>query len=90
MSDNLFKTLQDKALRFSERTVSGILNGDEKTDEALLAAVNSLRGGRRVINEQRTRLLGAMGVASPADLDRVSRKLGQLQKRMSRVLQKVE
>ena len=89
MAENLFKSLQGKALRFGERAVSGIVKGDEKTDDALLVALNSVRGGRRVLEEHRTRLLGAVGVASRGDLDRVSRKLGQLQKRMSRVLEAV-
>ena len=89
MAENLFKSLQDKAVRLGERAVSGLTKGDEKADEALLTALQSVRGGRRVLDEHRTRLLGAVGLASRGDLDRVSRKLGQLQKRMSRVLEAV-
>jgi hypothetical protein len=89
MAESLFKSLQDKAVRLGERAVSGLTKGDEKTDEALLTALQSVRGGRRVLDEHRTRLLGAVGLATRGDLDRVSRKLGQLQKRMSRVLEAV-
>lgn len=89
MAENLFKSLQDKAVRLGERAVSGLTKGDEKADEALLTALQSVRGGRRVLDEHRTRLLGAVGLATRGDLDRVSRKLGQLQKRMSRVLEAV-
>ena len=89
MAENLFKSLQDKAVRLGERAVSGLTKGDEKADEALLTALHSVRGGRRALDEHRTRLLGAVGLATRGDLDRVSRKLGQLQKRMSRVLEAV-
>ena len=90
MAENLFKSLQDKAFKLGEKAISGITNGDERADEALLTALNSVRGGRRVLDEHRTRLLGAVGLATRGDLDRISRKLGQLQKRMSRVLDSVE
>ena len=64
MAENLFKKLQDKAQRLGERAISGITKGDDRADEALLSALKSVRGGRRLLNEHRAQVLGAVGQAT--------------------------
>ncbi len=90
MAENLFKKLQDKAQRLGERAISGITKGDDRADEALLMALKSVRGGRQLLDEHRAQVLGAVGQATRSDLDKVSRKLGHLQKKMARILKSVE
>jgi len=58
--------------------------------DALGVALKGVQGGRRAFDEHAGRVLGGMGLATQSDLERVSRKMGRLRKRMTALLTRME
>jgi hypothetical protein len=53
------------------------------------AAVRRVQEGRAFIDENASRLLGVLGLATQADLERVSKKVGRLRKRMTALIDRL-
>ena len=77
----LFKRLRRTAKDIGERALQEIMNTDGGAD-ALGVAVKSVQQGRRILDESSIKLLGALGLATQADSERVTRKVGKLRKRL--------
>ena len=58
------------------------LKASNNSADIVGAALKGAHGGKKVLEEQGGRLLGAMGFATTHDLDRVSRKIGKVRKRL--------
>jgi len=80
----------EKTLQAGEKTLNELAGSEEKADEAIDLAVRSVRGGRRVIDEQSARMMSAMGVATQGDFDRLARKVSLLERRMLRLVSRLE
>ena len=86
MADSpLMKRLRRRARAIGSRALDEILSSDQRAD-AMGAAVRRVQEGRRMIDEQGARVLGALGLATQPDLDRVSRKVGRVRKRLEALL----
>ena len=80
----------EKTLQAGEKTLTDLAGSEDKADEAIELAVRSVRGGRRVIDEQSARMMSAMGVATQGDFDRLARKVSLLERRMARLVSRLE
>ena len=81
----LIKRLRRRAKDLGSRAVDELLKSKDGPD-ALGAAVRGVQQGRRVLDEQGSRVLGALGLATQDDLERVNRKVGRLRKRLLGIL----
>ncbi len=63
---------------------------NEKAGQRVADAMRMVQEGRRVVDERSARMLAALGLASEADLERVSRKVGRLRKRLQTLLDELE
>ena len=80
----------EKTLVAGEKTLNELAGGEQGADEAIDLALRSVRGGRRVLDEQSVKMMSAMGCATQADLDRLSRKVALLERRMLRLVTRLE
>ena len=86
MADSpLIKKLRERARDLSTRAVDELLTSDSRSD-ALGAALRGVQKGRKSLDQQGARMLGALGLASVEDLERVNRKVARLRKRLLRLL----
>ena len=85
----LIKKMRDRARELGTRTLEDLMAAEGGVD-ALGVALKGAQGGRRAFDEQAGRVLGGMGLATQSDLERVSRKMGRLRKRMLALLEKME
>jgi len=81
----LIDQLGDKARELSSRAARELLNGERRA-EVVGEAVRRAQDARTRLDQQGTRMLAAMGFATAADLERVSRKVGRLRKRLRGIL----
>jgi hypothetical protein len=85
----IFKRLRHTAKTFGERALQEIMSSEGGAD-ALGVAVKGVQEGRRLLDESSVRLLGALGLATQADLERVTRKVGKLRKRLEALVDGLE
>ena len=85
----LFKRLRARAKAMGKTAIDELLQS-EQSSSAVGAAVRRVQEGRQLLDENASRVLGALGLATQADLDRVSKKIGRLRKRMTALLDKLE
>ena len=76
----------EMTLQAGEKTLNELAGSEERADEAIDLAVRSVRGGRRVLDEQSARVMNAMGVVTQTDFDRLARKVTLLERRMERLV----
>ncbi len=81
MADSPLKRLGERARELGSRAVGELLK-DEQRAEVVGAAVRTLQAARSQLDAQQGRVLAAMGLATQADLERVSRRIGRLRKRL--------
>jgi hypothetical protein len=86
---HLLKRLRRTAKTFGERALQEIMSSEGGAD-ALGAAVKGVQEGRRILDESSVKLLGALGLATQADLERVTRKVGKLRKRLEALTDRLE
>lgn len=80
----------EKTLEAGEKTFQELAGSDQAADDALDLALRSMRGGRRVLDEQSAKVMSAIGGATQGDLDRLSRKVALLERRMVRLVNRLE
>ena len=76
-ASRIFEKLKARAVQ----TVGDIV-ATERGGAALTAAMRGMQQSRRVFDEKASKLIAAMGLATKADIERVSLKLGKLRKRL--------
>ncbi len=81
----LMDQLGDKARELSSRAARELLNSERRA-EVVGEAVRRAQDARVRLDEQGTRMRAARGFATAADLERVSRKVGRLRKRLRGIL----
>ena len=81
--------LRQRAKDFGVRAVDEILQGDAGGD-VVGQAVRGAQLGRKTIDEQAARVLGAVGLATQADLGRVNRRIGKLRKRLKALVDRLD
>ena len=89
MSESRLHRLGKRAKDLGQRALQELLT-DEQRSEAMGMAAKGVQEGRRVLDEGSAKLLTAVGLATQPDLDRVSRKVGRLRKRLENVLDELE
>jgi hypothetical protein len=85
----LIDQIGDKARELSVRAAHELLNSERRA-EVVGEAVRRAQDARVRLDEQATRMLAAMGFATAADLERVSRKVGRLRKRLRNILDQLQ
>jgi len=88
-SRNPFGKLRQRARELGTRAVDELLSSEQRA-EAVGNAVKKLQEARTVLDQRGGRVLAAMGLATAPDLDRVSRKIGRLRKRLNRVIDRLD
>lgn len=90
MADSPFlKRLKKRALAVGSRAVDELMASENRAD-ALGVAVRRVQEGRRALDENASRVLGTLGLATQVDLDRVSVKVGKLRKRLQALVDELE
>ncbi len=90
MADSpLFKRLRARAKAVGKSAIDELLQSEESSS-AVGAAVRRVQESRQFIDENASRVLGVLGLATQADLERVSKKVGRLRKRMTALLDRLE
>ncbi len=89
MADSILHKLGRRAKDFGERAAQELLT-EEQRARALGKAAKSVQQGRRVLDENGAKFLATLGLATQADLERVTQKIGKLRKRLERVLDSLE
>lgn len=84
----LWKRVKDRAKNVGKSALDELLASEESSSVAS-AAVRRVQEGRAFLDENASRLLGALGLATQADLDRVSKKVGRLRKRMTALIDRL-
>ncbi|MBI5508153.1 MAG: hypothetical protein HY903_05315 [Deltaproteobacteria bacterium] len=84
----LLSELGEKARALGAKAARDLLATDVGA-EALGGAVKRMQAVRGQLDLQGTRMLAAMGFATEADVERVSRKLGRLRKRLQGLLDRL-
>ena len=88
MSDSPIKRLRARARELGARAVDGLLATEERA-KAVGSALQKLQQAKNRLDEQQLRMLGAIGVATRSDLERVARRVGRLRKRMLTLLERL-
>ena len=81
MGETPLQRLRQRAKDLGTKAIGEILNA-EGPAEVLGVAVKSVQEGRRLLDEGGGRALNALGLATQADLERVTRKVARLRKRL--------
>lgn len=89
MADSPLSRLRKRARKLGARAASEILD-DERRAETVGSVLKRLQDIRAVVDERGTRVLGALGLATESDLERVTRKIGRLRKRMEALLDRLD
>lgn len=89
MGDSPLSRLRKRARKLGARAASEILD-DEKRAETVGSVLKRLQDLRTVVDERGVRVLGALGLATESDLERVTRKIGRLRKRMEAILDRLD
>jgi polyhydroxyalkanoate synthesis regulator phasin len=76
----------DAGRAWGKRALEELLT-DEQRSEAFELAAKGVSEGRRLLDEQFERLFAALGLATQADLDSVSRKVGRLRRRLETLVE---
>jgi hypothetical protein len=85
----LIDQLGDKARQLSVRAARELFSSDRRA-VVVGEAVRRAQDARTRVDEQSARMLAAMGFATAADLERVSRKVGRLRKRLRGILDQLD
>jgi hypothetical protein len=85
----LIAQLGDKARELGSRAARELLSSERRA-EVVGQAVRRAQEARTRFDEQGTRMLAAMGFATQADLERVSRKIGRMRKRLRSILDQLD
>ncbi len=89
MADSpLWKRVKERAKNVGKSAIDELLQSEESSS-AVGAAVRRVQESRAFIDENAARILGAVGLATQADLDRVSKKVGRLRKRMTALIDRL-
>ena len=81
MSDSPLHRLRHRAQALGERALRDFLTDDRRA-EALGKAAQSVQRGRQILDDKSTKILAKLGLATQADLEKVSRKVGRLRKQV--------
>jgi hypothetical protein len=84
----LWKRVKERAKTAGKSALDELLASEESSSVAS-AAVRRVQEGRAFLDENASRLLGALGLATQADLERVSKKVGRLRKRMTALIDRL-
>jgi hypothetical protein len=84
----LWKRVKERAKTVGKSAIDDLLASEESSSVAS-AAVRRVQEGRAFIDENASRLLGVLGLATQADLERVSKKVGRLRKRMTALIDRL-
>lgn len=88
MSDSpLMKKLRQKAASVGARAARELAGS---RSDPLGSAVRGVQETRRVVDDNTARMLGAVGVATRDDLERVTRRIGRLRKRLQEIVDDLE
>ncbi|MEO1303275.1 MAG: hypothetical protein AAFV36_08900 [Myxococcota bacterium] len=83
----LMKKLRDRARAAGSRAAREILGqSGGRGAETVGAAVRGVQSGRRMIDEQSARMIESLGLATRADVERLSRRIGRVRKRLQRII----
>lgn len=85
----LFKRLRRGAKAIGTKALVELMSSDSRS-EALGAAVKGVQEGRRILDESSARLLSALGLATQPDLERITRRVGRLRKRLEALVDAME
>ena len=85
----MFRKIRRRARHLRTRALDELLASEERAD-ALGAAVRQVQKGRRALDDNSAKMLGAMGLASREDLEHINRKVARLRKRLRGVLEQLE
>ncbi|MEO1482894.1 MAG: hypothetical protein AAFU77_12375 [Myxococcota bacterium] len=77
----LIKRLRQRAKDVGGRAAKGIL-GSARGADALGAAVRGAQSGRQAVDDGTARVLDALGLATQEDVERLSRRIGKIRKRL--------
>ena len=83
------RRLRRRATSLGTRALQELLTPEQRAD-ALGVAAKGVQEGRRLLDDSSARLLAALGLATQTDLERVSRKVGRLRKRLEALLDTFE
>ena len=89
MSDSHLQRLRNCAKDLGTRAINELLS-EEQRSEALGMAAKGMQQGRRVLDEKGGQILNTLGLATQPDLERVTRKIGRLRKRLHGLLDDLE
>lgn len=85
----LWKRVKQRAKTLGKSAIDEIL-ASEESSSAVGVAVRRVQESRKVIDENASRVLGAVGLATQSDLERVSKKIGRLRKRMTVLIDRLQ
>lgn len=86
MADSpLWRRVKERARTMSKSAIDEILQSEDASG-LVGAAVRGAQAGRRVIDDNAAHVIGAVGLATQSDLERVSKKIGRLRKRMTALI----
>jgi polyhydroxyalkanoate synthesis regulator phasin len=90
MADSpLWRRMKERAKTMSKSAIGEILTSED-AQGLVGAAVRGAQTGRRLIDENASQIIGAVGLASQADLERIAKKIGRLRKRMTALIDQLE
>jgi hypothetical protein len=86
MADSpLWRRVKERAKNVSKSAFDELLQSED-TSGLLAAAVRGAQTGRKLIDDNASHIIGAVGLATQADLERVTKKVGRLRKRMTTLI----
>ena len=85
----LFRRLRDKAKSIGERAIDDLVSSPERST-IVGEAARRVQDGRLAFDKQAARMVGALGLATQEDIDRLGKKIGRLRKRMRALLERLE
>ena len=86
MADSPFmRRLRQRARDLGSRAIDELLSSEDRAD-VVGAAVRGVQKGRQAIDESGGKVLGAIGLATQEDLERINKRLGKLRKRLRSIL----
>ena len=85
----LIKQLSARARALGARAVDDLLANEDRA-KTVTQAVRRVQQARTVLDEQGARMLGAMGLATHVDVERVGRKVARLRKRLQALLERLD
>ncbi|MEM6532866.1 MAG: hypothetical protein AAF654_09585 [Myxococcota bacterium] len=90
MADSpLIKKLRQRAKDVGGLAAKGILNSGRGAD-AVGAAMRGAQTGRQAVDEGTARVLDALGLATRDDVERLSKRIGKIRKRLQALVDALE